>query len=114
MPNELKQFNNCYLVADGQLTDRDFPSIIGISMWKIHYTRPFDDDRAKIFYWFIRFNESATVTIYSEQNGDVLWQHQGSTVPQLRILMFNGIYTGSADGLHISGKILQVQVMEKK
>jgi len=113
VPNEKQNFNNCYMVAEGMLTDKDFPSIIGISMWKIHYTRPFNDDRAKVFYWFIRFNETAKVTIYSEENGEILWQHQGSTVPQLRIFLFNGIYIGSDDGLQISGKIGHIQIKEK-
>ena len=113
VPNRIKLFNNCYMVAEGMLTDKDFPSIIGTSMWKIQYTRPFNDSRAEIFYWFLRFNETAKVTIYSEENGEILWQHQGSTVPQLRILWFNGLYAASDDGLHISGKIRHIQIIEK-
>jgi hypothetical protein len=112
LPNEIKKFKNCYFVADGLLTDRDFPSIIGISMWKIFYV-PSGDGRAYVLYWFLRFNETANVTIYSEQNGEILWQHQGMTVPQLRILSFSGLYTASDDGLHISGKIGFVQIIEK-
>lgn len=115
VPTEQKNFNNCYMVAEGQLTDEDFPSIIGISMWKICYLRPYgqDDERASVFYWFIRFNYTATVTIYSEENGEILWQHQGSTVPQLRILLFNGRYIGTDEGLQISGKIRHIQIKEK-
>ncbi|MCX6672086.1 MAG: hypothetical protein NTX92_09230, partial [Euryarchaeota archaeon] len=85
VPNRIKQFSNCYMVAEGMLTDKDFPSIIGTSMWKIYYY-PLGDGRAFVLYWFLRFNETANLTIYSEQNGDILWHHEGTTVPQLRIL----------------------------
>ena len=117
-PTEIQRFNSCYIVADGKLTQKDFPSIIGTSMWKICYTRPFNTDRANVVYWFIRFNETSTVTIYAEENGEVLWQHQGNTVPQLRMLMFKGIYLNemTEDGqLHIelSGTSSFIQVIEK-
>lgn len=117
-PNQIPRFNTCYIVAEGELTEKDFPSIIGTSMWKIHYTRPFNDDRANVFFWFIRFNETSTVTIYSEENGEVLWQHQGDTVPQLRMVMFKGIYLNAdtTEGkLHIEirGTIRYIQIIEK-
>ncbi len=117
-PAQIQRFGACYIVAEGELTEKDFPSIIGTSMWKIMYTRPFNDDRAHVFYWFLRFNETSTVTIYSEENGEVLWQHQGDTVPQLRMLLFKGIYLNEEtdDGrLHIEirGTINFVQIIEK-
>lgn len=116
---EIQRFNSCYIVAEGELTEKDFPSIIGTSMWKICYLRPFNDDRATVFYWFIRFKDTATVTIYTEENGDVLWQHEGSTVPQLRMLRFNGVYIPELtdDGslhIQISGSLTHVQIIEKE
>lgn len=116
--NDIQRFSNCYIVAEGRLTEKDFPSIIGTSMWKICYYRPFDDDRANVFYWFIRFNETSTVTIYSEENGEILWQHQGDLVPQLRMIRFKGIYLNelTEEGkLHIElrGTLTQIQIIEK-
>ena len=116
--NEIKHFGSCYIVAKGELTEHDFPSIIGTSMWKITFLRFFNDDRAFVFYWFIRFNETATVTVYSEQNGEILWQHQGETVPQLRMLLFRGTYINDVteDGklyIEISGNINLIQIIEK-
>ena len=118
-PTEIKHFATGYIIAEGTLTPRDFPSIIGTSMWKLHFSRPYNDDRAIIFYWFIRLSETASVTIYSEENGEVLWQHQGDTVPQLRILRFRGIYISelSEDGLlhiELSGTINFIQIIEKR
>lgn len=115
---KIEHFNSCFIVADGVLTEKDFPSIIGISMWKMCWFRPFNDDRATVFYWFIRFNQTSSVTIYSEENGEVLWQHQGDTVPQLRMLGFKGIYLNNLieDGrLHVElrGTIGAIQVIEK-
>ncbi len=117
-PIEPQRFSSCYIVINGELTDKDFPSIIGTSMWKIHFTRPSDDNHANVIYWFIRLNETSAVTIYSEENGEVLWQHQGTTVPQLRMVLFKGIYINdiTEDGkLHveISGNINFAQVIEK-
>jgi len=117
-PSEIQRFSHCYIVAEGRLTGKDFPSIIGTSMWKIWYMRPFDDDRANVFYWFIRFNETSTVTIYSEENGEVLWQHQGDLVPQLRMLRFKGIYLNELTeegNLHIElrGTLAHIQIIEK-
>ena len=118
VPSEIQRFSNCYIVAEGRLTEKDFPSIIGISMWKIWYMRPFNDDRANVFYWFIRFNETSTVTIYSEENGEVLWQHQGELIPQLRMLRFTGIYLNELTekgNLHIElrGTLAHIQIIEK-
>jgi hypothetical protein len=115
---EIQRFNSCYIVAEGELTEKDFPSIVGTSMWKICYLRPFNDDRATVFYWFIRFKDTATVTLYTEENGEVLWQHQGTTVPQLRMLRFNGNYIPelTEDGrlyIQISGSLTHVQIIEK-
>ena len=71
-----------------------------------------------VFYWFIRFNETSTVTIYSEENGEVLWQHQGDLVPQLRMLRFKGIYLNELTekgNLHIElrGTLAHIQIIEK-
>ncbi len=115
---DVQHFNSCYIVADGVLTEKDFPSIFGTSMWKMCFFRPHNDDRATILYWFIRFNEISSVTIYSEQNGEVLWQHQGGTVSQLRMIAFRGVYLNDVaenGGLHIElwGNISFIQVNEK-
>lgn len=116
--NQIQRFGTCSIIAEGTLTNKDFPSIYGTTMWKILYTRPFNDDRAHVLYWFIRFDETATVTIYSEEDGEVLWQHQGDTVPQLRMVRFTGIYLNEItedDQLYIQirGTINYIQIIEK-
>lgn len=116
--NQIQRFGTCSIIAEGTLTNKDFPSIYGTSMWKIHYTRPFNDDRAHILYWFIRFDETAAVTIYSEEDGEVLWQHQGDTVSQLRMVLFKGIYLNEITDddklyIQISGTINYIQSIEK-
>jgi hypothetical protein len=107
-------FQNCYVTMEGNLTTNDFPCIFGVHMWKIKFLRPDQTDPhyATIFYWLMRIASNAQLTVYTEQNGQILYQHQGTLVPEIRILAFKGTYY--ADGImHIAGTANLVVLRER-
>ena len=108
-------YNECYIEASGKISEKDWPAIIRLpNMWKTFWFRfLLNDERAFVSFWRIIFQSNAEVTIFTEQNGEVLWEHQGEKEVQLIILGYVGIYNpeSSDDGpLHvtISGTALRV------
>lgn len=100
-----KVFKNCYIEAQG-LVDSSPPSNRPL-MFKIFYLRSLITDRAFALYWLIIFEEpEVTVTIYSEENGEVLWQNEFDppAVWGFRLFRFNGHYTHFTDenGFHVN------------
>jgi hypothetical protein len=103
--NENKVFKNCFIEALG-LVDSSPPSNRPI-MFKILYLRSMISKSAFVLYWLIIFEEpDVTVTIYSEENGEVLWQneHNPPAVWGLRLIRFKGQYTHFTDenGFHVN------------
>ena len=114
---DFEKFSDCYIEISGILSETDYPSIIGISMWKMVFLRPEgnDDPAAFILYWFLRYKESASITIYDQQNGNILWQHDGVGEYQFRILWFSGSYEpigvpGNSLQTDISGTVKAIQI----
>src|SRR5512136_1324664 len=68
-------FKDCYVTMDGDLTTNDFPSLIGIHMWKILFLRPdaADPTYATVLYWLLRVANNSQLTVLTEQNGQVLY-----------------------------------------
>ena len=64
-------------------------------MWKSFWFRPFNDDKAIVSYWMLVFKFDSIVKIYSEENGDLLWENYGSNYLQLKIFGFYGNYIPS-------------------
>ena len=91
--NKREIFRDCYIEATGMVEPcGDF---IRYVMFKHFYIRPYHDERAFVFLWLIEFFEpDVKVTIYSEKNGDILWEDTGLTgVWGMRLFWFYGIYT---------------------
>jgi hypothetical protein len=88
-------FTTCYIQADGDLSTKDWPRIIGSNMWKLSWFRPFGDDRALVSYWQLVLDSSSTIEIYDKQGGELLYEHSGSDHQQLRIIGYYGIYIPS-------------------
>ena len=82
----------CYIESSGIISHFDFPRIIGSNFWKSFWFRPFNDDRALVSYWQILFDKTADISIYTEENGDLLWQNTGEDHTQMRIIGFFGTY----------------------
>lgn len=85
-------FTSCYVEADGDVSTVDWPRLIGSNMWKLSWFRPFGNDLAVVSYWRIVLDESSELAIYDRDGGDLLWEHDGSGNPQLRIIGFFGDY----------------------
>ena len=108
---EWDTYSSCYIDASGDVSGEDWPRMLGSNMWKLSWVRPFFNDFAVVSYWRIVFDESSFITIYSDKDGEVLWEHDGIGHPQLRIIGFFGDYipTRTEDtNLHVEmhGKIL--------
>ena len=55
--------------------------------------------------WMLVFNYDSDVKIYNRENGDLLWNHQGTEYPQLKIFGFYGDYipiSGDDDSFRVS------------
>ncbi len=97
--NKKEVFKDCYIEASG--TVEPCGDFIKYVMFKHFYIRPYRDERAFVLLWLIEFLEpDVTVTIYTEENGEVLWEDTGLTgVWGMRLFWYFGIYTndGSTD-----------------
>jgi len=89
---EWETFSSCYIDASGDISGEDWSRILGSNMWKLSWFRPFFNDFAVVSYWRIVFDESSSITLYTEKDGEVLWDHDGTGHPQFRILGFFGDY----------------------
>jgi hypothetical protein len=102
----IEVFMSCFIDASGEIARIDWPAIIKMpNMWKTTWFRPFKDDRAVATYWQLVFDSKSEIRIYSEENGELLWQHDGSDYPQIRIFGFYGTYIPSSsygESLHVS------------
>lgn len=95
-------YNGCYIESNGKISIDDWFAIIRMpNMWKTFWFRPFKDEmQAFVSFWRLVFQSDSDVTIYSEENGDILWDHQGGKEVHLVIVGFWGEYIPtSVDGL---------------
>ena len=102
--NENVVFKKCYIEANG-LVD-DMPPSNRPLMIKIFFIRSFINDRTFALFLHIIFEEpDVEVTIYSEKDGQVLWNNENASgVWGLRLIRFNGFYTDFTDenGFHVN------------
>lgn len=92
LDSSIDTFTGCYIEVTGDIALIDWPRVIGSNMWKLSWFRPFGTDFAVVSYWRLVLDESTTISVYTEKNGDLLWQHDGTGYPQLRIFGFLGTY----------------------
>jgi len=89
-------FTTCYIEASGPVDH----------MWKTFWFRPFRGDYAFVSYWAISFREpDVEVTIYTRENGRVLWQSENEFGQwALKLIGYFGVYTNPPvdDGLGIN------------
>jgi len=93
--NKQEVFKDCYLEVTGTVVPVS-GNLFQYVMFKYFYIRPFGDERAFVILWHIQWMEpDVTVTIYTEKNGDILWQDtSGPTgVWGMRLFWYYGIYT---------------------
>jgi polygalacturonase len=99
--NGFDRYTTCYLEISGDISQFDWPRIIGSNFWKTTWSR-IGDDRAVVSFWSFVLVPDASIRIYSEKNGDLLWEHQGTNDVQMRLFGYAGIYiyedSGSDEG----------------
>ena len=100
-------YTSCYIEAEGEIAyNIDWIAFIKMpNMWKTFWFRPFNDDKAIVSYWMLVFKYDSKVKIYSEENGELLWDHHGLEYPQLKIFGFYGNYipsTNNNDAFEVS------------
>ena len=97
---KFEKYTNCYIEISGLISKNDYPRIFGINMWKMIFLRPngVNNPEAFVLYWYLLIDETAEISIYTEENGELLWQHDGQGTPEMRILLFSGSYISSLAG----------------
>jgi hypothetical protein len=92
---EKQRFTNCYFEISGYMHN-DWPAIIKLpNMFQLLWIQSANDINDVIFgtYSYIYFEEDAEITVYSEENGEVIWQHEGQIDPFLTMIGFKGSYS---------------------
>jgi len=91
---KLEKYTNCYLKISGLISLNDYPRVFGINMWKMIFLRTsgVNNPNAFVLYWYLLLDETTEISIYTEENGELLWQHDGQGTPEMRILLFSGSY----------------------
>lgn len=110
-------YKGYYIEASGKISVEDWFAIIRLpNMWKTFWFRPpLDEQKAFVSFWRIVYQSDSKVTIYTEQNGDIIWDHEGSQDIHLVIIGFNGVYIPDCSNLdeplhvEISGNALFVK-----
>jgi hypothetical protein len=111
-------YNSCYIEAEGEIAyNIDWIAFVKMpNMWKTFWFRPFNDDKAIVSYWMLVFKFDSKIKIYSEENGELLWDHHGSDYPQLKIFGFYGNYiptTNDNDAFQVSLKGNALMILTK-
>lgn len=114
LSNEKEIFEDCYVEVTGSVVPVS-GNLFQYLMFKHFYIRPYRDDRAFVFLWHIQWMEpDVTVKIFTEENGELLWEDTGLTgVWGMRLFWYNGIYTndGSTDDkliVNLQGNVKRV------
>lgn len=106
--NKKQVFKECYIEASGEV-ERTGSYFIRYVMWKHFWFRPYNDDRAFVLFWRVAFMEpKVSVTIYTEKNGDILWEDTEQTgIWGLWLWCYYGVYTN--DGTTDDQLVIKLQ-----
>jgi len=102
-----KLYEGCYIEAEGKISVQDWFAIIRMpNMWKTFWFRPFKDEmKAFVSFWRLVFQSDSDITIYSEENGNILWDHQENQEVHLVIVGFWGDYIPTNTDGYLNVKI---------
>lgn len=116
---KFEKYQNCYLEISGLISNNDYPRVFGINMWKMFFLRPegVNNPEAFVLYWYLLIDETAQISIYTQKNGELLWQHDGQGTIELRLIRFSGTYTNSDNPdnrliIDIDGQIKSILIRE--
>jgi hypothetical protein len=117
-PPEIEKFGKCYVEISGNVTFDDWPRVIAINFFKIVH-RSLGDHNGSVWFWLMIFDPDATVNVYAEKGGELLYAHQGSTYPDVRIFFFRG-HMVSSEATHsivhysLDGTARRVKILERE
>ena len=85
------RYRDCYLELSGYMHN-DWPAIVKFPnmmqvLWKY---QPNTATVLNGLYSYILFEEYASIKVYDEKNGNLLWQHQGILDPLITLIRFSG------------------------
>jgi len=89
-----ERFDKCYVEMSGNVTFDDWPRIIAINFLKIVH-RNLGNHNGSVWFWLMVFEPDTIVNVYTEKGGELLYTHQGSTYPEVRIFFFKGLMISS-------------------
>jgi hypothetical protein len=92
--NTGEKFNDCYVEMSGNVTYHDWLRFIAINILEIVH-RNLGNHNGSVWFWMMLFEPDAIVNIYTEKGGEVLYTHQGSTYPEVRMFFFKGLMISS-------------------
>lgn len=105
-----KRFTNCYVEISGYIHN-DWPAIIKLpNMFQSGWIMSSEEDVLFGLYSYMLFENSAAIIVYSEKNGDILWEHQKDVDPLITIIGFNGFYEFINPPLQLSSVTLEGMV----
>jgi len=85
------RYRNCYLEISGYMHN-DWPAFIKFPNL-VRFLWTYDAGTTHVrngLYSYIIFEKNASIKVYDEKNGNLLWQHQGTTSPLLTLVGFSG------------------------
>ena len=87
-----ESFTNCYIQINGKIHN-DWPAIIKLpNMLLVGWIQDSDNNVLFGSYSYILLENDASIKVFSEKNGEILWQHQGSSDPLITLIGYKGLY----------------------
>jgi len=94
-------FKNCYIELSGKIHN-DWPALIKFpNLFRLYW---FGSDLNNVLfgtYCYILYENDALIKIYNEEDGDLLWEHDGVNDPLVTIIGFKGNYQYINDANHL-------------
>jgi hypothetical protein len=91
---QYERFTKCYVEMSGNVTYDDWPRIIAINFLKIVHIY-LGNHNGFVLFWQMVYEPDTIVNVYTEKGGELLFSHQGSTYPEVRIFFFRGLMISS-------------------
>ena len=91
---QYERFTKCYVEMSGNVTYDDWPRIIAINFLKIIHIF-LGNHNGFVLFWQMVFEPDTIVNVYTQKGGELLYSHQGSTYPEVRIFFYKGLMISS-------------------
>lgn len=99
--NDKVNFNNCYIELSGKIHN-DWPALIKFpNLFRLYWFGPDLNNVLFGTYCYILYEKDALIKIYDEEDGNLLWEHDGFNDPLVTIIGFKGNYQYINDPNHL-------------